>query len=98
MKSKTVFILVLFALLLNIFHDLLIEQQVKTEVMNHSVLLDVSQGDNKLCDLHEIFHFTAILPLFTPLFSSTQVSVKPLFIQAISPQNILEASFKPPRA
>ncbi len=97
MKSKIVFILVLFSLLLNIFHDLLIDQQVQTEVSTELVLDKSQKVQDKLCDLHEVFHFAAIIPLFEALESSSKVSTKPLFTEKISSQNILESSFKPPR-
>jgi hypothetical protein len=97
MKSKIIFSIILFSLLLNIFHDLLIEQQVQTET-SMLIVIDKSQKVEKtLCDLHEVFHFIAIIPLFEPLGISSKVSTKLSFSKKISSQNILESSFKPPR-
>ena len=97
MKSKVVFTLVLFSLFLNIFHDLLIDQQVQTEIKTMAVFDKSHKIQKKLCDLHEVFHFTAILPLIEPLEPSSKVSTKLSFIKKIFSQHIIESSFKPPR-
>lgn len=93
------FTIVLFSLLLNVFHDLLIEHQVKTDV-SKVVMVDNAQHDKSqhaLCDLHEVFHFAAILSSYNAFESSPKVSSKLSFLEKISPQFILESSFKPPR-
>jgi hypothetical protein len=97
MKSKIVFTMLLFSLLLNIFHDLLIQQQVQTEVSTMAMIDTLGQAQDTLCDLHEVFHFTAILPLFEIYEVSSKVYTKLSFIEKITPQLILESSFKPPR-
>ena len=99
MKSKVIFTIILFSLLLNIFHDLFINNQIKTNV-SKTVLIDKSQPlktHYSVCDLHEVFHFLGILPHFHSVHSSSMVSTKLSFKESISPQKILESSFKPPK-
>ena len=100
MKSKVMFTMVLFSLLLNIFHDLLIDHQVQTDG-SKVVMVDTSKSiktHHTLCDLHEVFHFSAILSSFDSFEPSQKVSRQLSFVEKISPKLIIESSFKPPRA
>ena len=65
------------------------------------VILDTSKPTKNhytLCDLHEVFHFSAILSSFYSVVPSPRLSTELSFIEKISPQKIIESSFKPPRA
>ena len=99
MKSKIIFTIILFSLLLNIFHDLFIDHQVQTDV-SKTIVMDKSKPiktHHSLCDLHEVFHFSAILSSFDAIEPSSPLFTRLFFIEEISPQQILERSFKPPR-
>jgi hypothetical protein len=99
MKSKIVFTMVLFSLLLNIFHDFFINNQIQTDVSKSIIVKKstVTKHQYTLCDLHEVFHFSAILSVFPSIEPSFIVSTQLSFIEKIPPHQILESSFKPPR-
>jgi hypothetical protein len=99
-KSKSVFIVLFFALLLNISHDLFIAHEMQTE----SSILKLGTTDShhnlskEISQLHEIFHFSAILSSFVSIDLPYALSSKLLFISAIFPSSIQQNTFKPPIA
>ncbi len=83
MKSKIVFTMVLFSLLLNIFHDFFINNQIQTDVSKSIIVKKstVTKHQYTLCDLHEVFHFSAILSVFP--------SIEPSFIKIIAKNHLI---------
>jgi hypothetical protein len=98
MKSKIIFVLILLSLVFNIFHDLLIHNQLKAD-SSKTVMIDGFKPlkHYPVCDLHKVFHFLAILAPFYSVVSSSMVSRQLIFVEVVPPQTILESSFKPPR-
>lgn len=100
MKSKSVFIVLLFSLFLNIAHDILIAYE--TTACHTSLTLEERTGSDTteccsgLSDLHEIFHFFGILSSFFNIGLPDFGSVKLFFISFISPIFIQQTTFKPP--
>ena len=97
MKIKIIFTVVLFSLLLNIFHDFTIPSQVSTDCCAKVEVLDKSDDCYKTETFHHFFHFSALLNI-----SEEQLFV-PAHIQPVSdikypPLMVLETSFKPPKA
>jgi hypothetical protein len=65
------------------------------------VMLEASSDEHKthrLCDLHKMFHFSAILISNEDFEESATLSLKLTFIEKISPTQYIESSFKPPKA
>ena len=100
MKSKFIFIMVLFSLFLNISHDLLMADEVNCECTS-SLIHDIQKDDvdccKGLCDFHEIFHFSAILTNFLDANELKIVNKKLHFISVFPPTSIYQSTFKPPR-
>jgi len=101
MKSKFIFIILLFSLFLNISHDILIANEVKSCGCT-SILEHIQESDkNDFCDgvskLHEIFHFSAILTVIDIEFPNS-ISSKLFFISSIPPTTVYQNTFKPPIA
>ena len=100
MKSKILFVIILFSLLLNVCHDLLIEHQVNIELtseLDHKKIKKIISKHQHI-DLHEIFHFSAVIIVHKNVEIFSKISRDMLFIEKSSPQLIIESSFKPPRA
>jgi len=99
MKSKIIYIFVLFSLSLNIFHDLIILQEAKSSCQTITQVMDKHKHDtccSDIVDLHKVFHFMAILSNNLSLHYSP--SSQELFsLKVFLPQFIIESSFKPPR-
>jgi hypothetical protein len=101
-KSKSVFIVLFFALLLNISHDLVIAHEMKIE-SNTNLYLGAtnyphSDASKNMSELHEIFHFSAILSSFINMDFPYVITSKLLFIPTILPTSIQQSTFKPPIA
>ncbi len=98
MKSKFIFIILLFSLFLNISHDILIANETSCECT--STLTQIEEGANDccngVCELHKIFHFSGILTSFSSIDFSQVLSTKLFFISSISPSTIYQTTFKPP--
>jgi len=100
MKSKIVFMILLLSLLLNIGHDFLIDKQFKT----NSTILEEHQkikkitSKHQILDLHEIFHFHALLIKHKSIENFPKFLRNMLYVEKLSPQIIFDSSFKPPRA
>ena len=99
LKSKFVFLLVLFSLLLNITHDIVLASEFnKTCSVG---LEDKSSMESELCcgnliDLHEAFHFTAILSSLIETSSLHLPYAKPSFISLSPLRHFCQNSFRPP--
>lgn len=99
MKSKFVFLLVLFSLFVNISHDFLLASEVDESCTN-IIQMDSSQHLESCCtdmlDIHEIFHYSAILsnPKVPDTLHSlyTELNFSTLNFPTLIHQN----SFKPP--
>lgn len=96
MKIKIIFTVVLFSLLLNIFHDFTIPSQISTDCCAKVEVVDKSDDCYKTDILHHFFHFSALI-----LTSEEQLFL-PAQTQPISdiehpPLMVLQTSFKPPR-
>ena len=101
MKSKFIFIILLFSLFLNISHDMLIANET-TECECTSILQPIHEVDKNaccdgVCELHEIFHFSAILSIIDIEFLNP-ISAKLFFISSTPPTTIYQTTFKPPIA
>lgn len=112
MQSKSMIIVLLSALLLNIFHDFIIaEQQLKCQ--SHSTLLTQSTSSalgsaktgsfqdtccSELDEWHHVFHFSGILTSFYTLEGFEKLSSTLLFINNLIPYIFQENTFKPPRS
>jgi hypothetical protein len=96
MKIKIIFTVVLFSLLLNIFHDFTIPSQITSDCCTKIELLDKSDDCYKIEVLHHFFHFFALaLTLEDELFLRSQI--KPVFDIEHPPLMVRQTSFKPPR-
>jgi NhaP-type Na+/H+ and K+/H+ antiporter len=96
MKFNIVFIIVFFSLLLNICHDLVVDKQLEPT----KICLDTdvkSSLKHHVLDLHEIFHFSALMIKHKTIEQFSKFLRNTRFIEKIFPQDILERSFKPPR-
>ena len=101
MKSKLTFIVLLFSLLLNISHDILVANET-TACECTSILQPIHEADKNdccdgVCELHEIFHFSAILSIIDIEFPNP-ISSKLFFIDSIPLTTIYQTTFKPPIA
>jgi hypothetical protein len=100
-KSKFIFIIVLFSLFLNISHDLLIADEIECECTSsliHDIQKDKVECCEGLCDFHEVFHFSAILSTFLDVSELAFLDKKLYFLSSIFPTSIDKNTFKPPRA
>jgi|GEM_PF-2238385 len=100
-KSKSVFIVLFFALLLNISHDLFIAHEIKTKCTTNLNLTATNHHNDtfkNMSELHEIFHFSAILSSFINMDFPYVITSKLLFIPTILPTSIQQSTFKPPIA
>jgi hypothetical protein len=99
MKSKFVFLLVLFSLFVNISHDFLLASEVD-ESCTRMVQMDSSQHVESCCadlvDVHEIFHYSAILSNPKVPDSLHSLYNELHFTTLISLTSIYENSFRPP--
>jgi lantibiotic modifying enzyme len=100
MKSKFVFLLVLFSLFVNISHDFLLASEVD-ESCTSMVQMDNFQYLESCCvdnmvDLHEIFHYSAILSNPKVPDSLHSLYNELHFTTLISLTSIYENSFRPP--
>jgi hypothetical protein len=97
MKLKSIFIVLLISMFLNIFHDFTIEHQINLDCCNNIELLEKSDKCHKIDIVHHFFHFFALELLFKELlFLRTQI--KPIFDTEHPPLMVLDTSFKPPRS
>ena len=99
MKSKFTFIILLFSLFLNISHDLLIANET-TVCECTSILQPVQESEDTecckgICELHETFHYSAILFAIEIEFLHPQHTTL-LFISSFPPTTIHQTTFKPP--
>jgi len=102
-RFKTIIFILSTSLLFNIFHDLILSLEVndscKTEV--HQVDITTEEASSSclhmLGELHKHFHFVALFEFIEPTLKSLTTSSNPCYVVSISPQFILESSFKPPR-
>ena len=99
MKSKFVFLLVLFSLFVNISHDFLLASEVdesctKTVQMSSSEHLESCCAD--MVDLHEVFHYSAILAhaKISDLLHTLYTELN--FTTLLPLTSIYQNSFKPP--
>ena len=97
MQSKTVFIILLFSLFLNIGHDFFIKHQVESTSIHTSVQDLAKKCSQQLDNLHHFFHFVAIVSF--PHWLEKKVLTKRAFLSQKLPFFIAyETSFKPPKA
>ena len=98
MKSKFVFLLVMFSLFLNISHDILMASETSCECTSTLTQIEESANDccHGVCELHEIFHFSGILTSFSSIDLSQILSTKLFFISSTPPSSIQQSTFKPP--
>ena len=99
-RFKTVILILSISLLFNIFHDLILSLEIthssKTEV--HLVAEDPSSTCSHIgVELHKHLHFIALFELIESSKKTLTTSTNPSYLVSISPQFILESSFKPPR-
>ncbi len=100
MRTRAIFIVIIFALLLNIFHDFMITHQIELDKgCNYETTQKSIQVEcyNQLDEMHNIFHFQAILYNSIIEFPK-MLTPTPLFIAKNIPLAIYETSFKPPKA
>ena len=97
MQSKSIFIIVLFSLLLNIGHDFLMTQQVEKYSSVSSVEVVSEKASQHLDAFHHFFHFVAIISF--PDWIEEKVVTKRAFLSQKLPLFIAyKNSFKPPKA
>jgi len=99
MKSKILFIIVLFAMLLNIFHDLIVDRQLTTQstmLTEHQKIKKIT-SKHQMVDQHEIFHFFAVMIDHRSVENFPKFLRDLNFTKELSPQMVLYTSFKPPR-
>jgi hypothetical protein len=103
MKSKFIFIILLFSLFLNIVHDLVIANQASSCYAS-SVEFTLSVDDNhhnascqEIAELHEKFHFSAILQVNNVAFFKP-IQRTLLFRDVLPPSSIDQTTLKPPIA
>ena len=101
MKSRFIFIIIFFSLFLNISHDILLANE--TTACECTLMVQPLQEIEKIeccegiCELHEIFHFSAILSVID-IGVPHPIHAKLLFISSIPPSSIYQTTFKPPIA
>ena len=109
MKFRIILTILLSSFVLNIFHDLLITHHTSLATSQVMVMEEFSeellgellgehQTHHRLCDLHKMFHFSAILLSKERLEYALSLSSTLLFIEKISPRQLFDTSFKPPKA
>jgi hypothetical protein len=107
MKFRIILTILLSSFVLNIFHDSIISHhhttvEIPTVAMtmtDNISLTKVHHSDEyRLCDLHKLFHFSAILIPYELMVPTHKVLPELTFIDKISPQQVIESSFKPPKA
>ena len=96
MKSKSIFIVLLLSMLLNVFHDFTISHQIDTKCSTEVEPSEKSKKCNQVDELHHFFHFSAIVICLRDELSLIIQSV-PLFVTIHPPFLILQTSFKPPK-
>jgi hypothetical protein len=103
MKSKFFFIIVFSALLLNIFHDFFVDNELYNSqtVKQHTLVCETQQSShyNSLChlDIHYLFHFVALIDDSKALYAHKKIRRAMQFFDKLSSKQVLEGSFKPPR-
>jgi len=99
-RFKMVIVVLLLSLLLNIFHDSILSSEVNPSCqIKVQLLMEKSSSEccNVAIELHKHFHFIALFELIESSKKSLTTSTNPSYVVSISPQFILESSFKPPR-
>ena len=99
-QFKTVILILSISLLFNIFHDLILSLEVNDSCKTNVQLL--IEEPSSTCshigiELHKQLHFVALFEFIKPTVKSLTTSTTPSYLVSISPQFILESSFKPPR-
>ena len=97
MKSKSIFIVVLFSLLLNIGHDFLMTQQIEKHSSVSSVELVSEKSSQHLDTFHHFFHFVAIIT-FRDWIEEKVVTKRAFLSQKLPLFIAYKNSFKPPKA
>ena len=100
MKSKFIFIILLFSLFLNISHDFLIADEVNCECtlsLAHDAPKQDIHSSEALCELHEIFHFSAILSALSDEDELAILNKNLYHTSSIPLTSIHQSTFKPPR-
>ena len=99
MKSKFIFLLLLFSLFLNISHDLILANKADKGCCQ-TVQWNNSSSITSVClnmvDLHEAFHFSAILTSLIALGFALDFHENLIFISLTPPSLMSQSSFKPP--
>ena len=103
MKSKIIFTMLLFSLFFNIVHDMVMANQASSCDAS-SVNFKLSTNDNGhdtscqyIAELHEKFHFSAILEVTNIAFLKPIQRTLP-FTNASLPSSIYQTTLKPPIA
>ena len=102
MKSKGIFFILFVSILLNIFHDFTISQQVSSQMdiqvqySEKKLVSLVSNECNSIDDLHHFFHFSAIIFTLEKEISLL-LENRPLFISINPPFLTFEPFRKPPK-
>ena len=97
MKSKTVFLIVLFSLFLNISHDFFIKHQLEHTSLHSPVKVVDDKSSQHMEACHHFFHFIAIISFSNWL--EEKVLTKRIFLSQKLPLFIAyKNSFKPPKA
>ena len=97
MKSKNIFIVVLFSLFLNIGHDFLMTQQVEKHSSLSSVEVMSDKSSQHLDAFHHFFHFVAIIS-FNDWIEERVVTKRAFLSQKLPLFIAYKNSFKPPKA
>ena len=97
MKSKRIFIVLLFSLFLNIGHDFFIKHQVEPSSM-HTLLEVANENSSEELDRsHHFFHFVAIIT-FRDWIEEKVVTKRAFLSQKLPLFITYKNSFKPPKA
>ena len=99
MKSKFTFIIIIFSLFFNISHDIIIANEIESCNCTSTLqLVEESYSNcyqNILSELHEVFHFSAILVTLHLEFPPP-LPTKLFFVASTPPTTIYQTTFKPP--
>ena len=101
LKSKVVFVLVFFSLFFTISHDLVLAKHFDNDcsvTLEVHELIEDCECCNDLMDLHETFHFSAIIYDLLDMNSPHTFYTKLNFTTLTLPLSISKSNFRPPIA
>jgi len=100
-RFKSIIMILLLSLLFNIFHDLVLSSKVNHDCQtNVQLMIEESSSSctHIAVELHKHFHFIALFEWIDLTLNHLTTSTKLSYVTHLSPQFILESSFKPPRS